>query len=211
MGVAWHNMATLTGAAETLRFALAVQFGRQNVTYALALRAGSKTFEACHGVDLTNLTVHVGSGAIKLDDISDLDEHLYSAVGATLWPMPFRRFFTAAMVRQASISLPFQSISKSWLNVSEVYQQLSLVVCLDDKWMWEVKWVFVSASFTPRWSNPAWHALGVDFGTVEEQIWKKLEKVVSQQHHRLHPNIIEQIFWKPQRLNTHLLLSGARG
>jgi hypothetical protein len=191
-------MTTLTGAADTLRFALAVQFGRQNVTYALAHWAGSKTFEACHGVDLTNLTVHAGSGAIKLDDISDLDEYLYSAVGATLWPMPFRtRDFTAAVVRQASISLPYQSISKSWLNVSEVYQQLSLVVSLDDKWMWEVKWVFVSATFTPRWSNPAWHVLGVDFGTEEEQIRKKLENVASQQLHRLHPNIIEQIFWKP--------------
>ena len=111
LGVAWHNMTTLTGAAETLRFALAVQFGRQNVTYALAHWAGSKTFEACHGVDLTNLTVHAGSGAIKLDDISDLDEYLYSAVGATLWPMPFRtRDLTAAVVRPASISLPFQSI-----------------------------------------------------------------------------------------------------
>ena len=63
--------------------------------------------------------------------------------------------------------------------------------------MWEVKWVFVAASITPRWSNPVWHALGVDFGTEEEQIREKLEKVVSQQLHRLHPNIIEQIFWKP--------------
>ena len=184
-----HNMATLTGAAGKFGDAGA------NVSVAFAHLAVSGTSgtvsiidETWHGVDLTQLEVHAESGAINLDDNEDFDDYLSSPAGAFLWKMPLRtRVFAAAVVNQASISLPYQSISTSWLNVSESYEQFSLEVTLNEECMWDVKWVFVSAFFVPRWSNPAWQLLDMDFGTEEKQIREKLESIIKQQLELLRP------------------------
>lgn len=192
-------MTTLTGAAGTLRFALAD--AGANVSVAFAHLAVSGTFgtvstidEIWHGVDLAQLEVHAETGSIKLDDNEDFDDYLASLAGAFLWKMPYRtRVVAAAVISQASISLPYQSISKSWLNVSGSYEQFSLKATLTEDCIWDVKWVFVSASFVPRWSNPAWHLLDMDFGTEEKQIQDKLGGIVTRQLKLLRPLIPKTI------------------
>ena len=93
-----------------------------------------------------------------------------------------------ATVEKASLSIPHQGVSKSFLNISGVFQQLHLFISLVESCLWKVQWLYVDVGFWPRWANPLWEVAGIDYKFEEEQIRTKLDAIIQQQLKSIFPS-----------------------
>ena len=177
-----QGLGSFTTAAGTMATAGA------NVTQAFASVAVASSdgainvaTEAWEGIDLIDLTVAAEKGELILDDNSAFRDDLDSAAGHVVWHTRGElREQAIAIVEKASLSIPHQAISKSFMNISGVYQQLYLPISLLESCLWKVQWLYVDVGFWLRWANPILEVVGIDFKSEEEQIRTKMDAIVQQ-------------------------------